>query len=262
MSHRVVKFITALFCAAWVAVASPLCAQAMPQQGESFATPTWRDLVETFVLSQGIDINNPKVADDYAKLAYCSIYKKKYTDDFEWNKIRSQIINRVNQKRDYFRVQYQLEGTLYLGRYDFQTQQFPFIKDSAMVHVGSFLALGGEDVTKFAYRLCSDKDLSKFFPTNYLFVINMPLTFKGLKVSQDQAQVLLDKMAAMGNSDRRIYARFRYRVQTVEKKILTPQNISTFDAKNGPGVFHGELVSLDLFLDRAMTKFYMNIPVK
>jgi hypothetical protein len=228
-------------------------------QGESFATPTYRDVVQAFLLMQGLDISNNKVADEYAKLSYCTLYQQKFHNDFAWNKIRAELINRAMQKHDYYRVQYQLEGTLYLGRFNFETQQFPLVKKSQLNHVGSFMAI---DFTSRGlarpYRLCST-DYSVIFPGRYVFEINQPFTLLGLKVSQDEAKGLLDKMASLGNADRRLYIRFRYRAQTVDK--LDPF-AKDYDPRAAHGIFHGELTNVDLFLDHDMTKFYKSIPLK
>ncbi|MBI1216877.1 MAG: DUF4852 domain-containing protein [Alphaproteobacteria bacterium] len=234
-------------------------AESGPGQGESFSPPTYRDLVQTFLMMQGLDINKDKIADEYAKLSYCSLYKKKFHNDFSWNKIRSELITRVNQKRDYYRVQYQLEGTIYLGRFNFENQQFPLIKDSAINHIGALIATDPRSPDSLPYRLCGDHDFSSVFPYQYIFELNRPFSLKALKVSQDEAKALLDKLASLGDTDRRLYVRFRYRIQTVDK--IDPFG-KGFDIRGARGSFHGELTSVDLFLDHDMTKFYMRLPLK
>src|SRR4051812_23800559 len=119
---RYVLFILAALTFAGLATPAQAITAYNGENGEAFAEPTFRDLSMMLLMLDGVDINNPKVADDYAKMQFCGLYKDKFRNDFEWNKVRLQIINRVLSKKDYYRLQYELDGTINLDRYNFDTQ--------------------------------------------------------------------------------------------------------------------------------------------
>ncbi|TAL40318.1 MAG: DUF4852 domain-containing protein [Alphaproteobacteria bacterium] len=228
------------------------------ETGEAFAEPTFRDLSMMLLMLDGIDVNNPKVADDYAKMNFCGIYKDKYRNDFEWNKVRQQITNRIASKKDYYRLQYELDGTINLDRYNFDTQDFPLTTRTAMVRVGSMILYDTStalDNPKGRNRfLCIDDTATRVFPGVYLFVLTQPLTFDRLKLPMDEAKALLERFSSTKNNDRRLYVRFRIRITGISRVHVTQGANVAVDVK-------GDVVSLDVFLDSAMTKFMTSINI-
>lgn len=230
-------------------------------KGESYADPTYKELVQTLVMMDGIDITDPLVANDYAKLMFCDLWKANSKNDFDWQKIRQQIVSRVTQHRDYYRIQYQLGGTIFLNVYNFETQDFPFKPESALVRVGSMALL---DITQIGERekgikkLCGDQELSVSFPVNYTSQMHQPLTFDRLKIPMDEAKQLLDKMAAMKNTDRRLYVRFRFRLQSLINKMPPPP----VNLRRNRAMFVSELSQIDVFLDKDMTKFVTTVYIR
>jgi hypothetical protein len=228
------------------------------ETGEAFAEPTFRDLTMMLIMLDGVDINNPRVADDYAKMNFCGIYKEKYRNDFEWNKVRQQITNRILSKKDYYRLQYELDGTINLDRYNFDTQDFPLTAKTAMVRVGSMIlydTTAANDNPKGRSRLlCNDDVLTRLFPGMYMFILTQPLTFDRLKLPMDEAKALLDRFSSTKNNDRRLYVRFRMRVTGIARVHSNQADNVAVDVK-------GDVVSLDVFLDSAMTKFMTSINI-
>lgn len=228
-------------------------------KGEAFAVPTFRELSQMLVMMGGLDIQNPKIADEYAKLMYCGLYHDKFKNDFEWNKIRQQIVNRVGSKKEYYRIQYQMSGTLYLDRYNFETQDFPLGKQSAMTRVGSMIlydawsAATGEDPRN--RWLCRDLTASWIFPASYTFQLNQPLTIDRLKLPVDEAKVLLDRMTQQKNSDRRLYLRIRVRVMGIDRLAGPRDRVAYVYLK-------GEVTNVDIFLDYDMTKYLTSVTIK
>jgi len=242
-------------------------ATAQNDMGESYAIPTFRELTQTLFMMDGLDIGEPVLAQEYAKLMYCGLWKENNKNDFDWNKIRQMITNRVMSKKDYYRIQYEVGGTIFLGTYNFETQDFPFTKASALTRVGSMMLLGlpvgrrgpqpGDPMP-----LCTDTDLSPYLPPSYILIMNQPLTFDRLKIPMDEARILLDKMTAAHNMDRRLYVRFRFRVQSVDKVVFVDQKKKQIDLRTTKGQLHGELTQADVFLDSDMTKWLASVPLK
>lgn len=226
------------------------------EKGESYAVPTFRDMVQTVVMMGGLDINDPKVADEYAKLFYCAMYAEKFKDDFEWNKIRQKMISKVSSKTDYYRVLYEIPSAVYLGRYEFESQSFPFVKDTGLLNVGAMalLDLPYQEIKP----ICLDRGKSEIFSYSYFLELAQPLTFDRLKIPPDGAQKLLDKIQQIVPSkspDRRLYVRFRVRVISA----------GDIDVKKGLNVrsnLRGEVTAIDIFYDKDMTKQFASIEVK
>ena len=230
-------------------------------KGEAYAEPTYKELTQTLVMMDGIDITDPIVANDYAKLLFCDLYRTNSKNDFDWQKIRQQIVSRVTQHKDYYRIQYQLGGTIFLNVYNFETQDFPFKPESALTRVGSMSLLDITqigDSTKGIKKLCGDQELSPSFPINYTAQMHQPLTFDRLKIPMDEAKQLLDKMAAVKNTDRRLYVRFRFRLQSLIAKMPPPP----VNLRRNRAMFVSELSQIDVFLDKDMTKFVTTVYIR
>lgn len=219
------RFMIAVMCyLAFSFAVSDMAKAATPQNdmGESYAAPTFRELSQTFVMMDGMDISDPIISQEYAKLMYCDLWKENSKNDFDWNKIRQMISNRVMSKKDYYRIQFEVGGTIFLGTYNFETQDFPFTKQSSLTRVGSMMLLAPNTGRRGPQPgdpmpLCTDTDMSPYMPIYYILIMNQPLTFDRLKIPMDEAKILLDKMTAARNLDRRLYVRFRFRVQSVDK---------------------------------------------
>jgi len=227
--------------------------------GEAYAEPTFRDLTQMLILMGGVNIEDNKVIDEYAKMNYCDVYEEKFYDDFEWSQFRTLLIQKVQSKKDYFRNLYQISGVVYLGRYNFDTQDFPFVKGSALVNVGSLqlFDLNRNDLGADKIRtLCHDKKMSELLPDHFVFEINQPLTFDRLKLPVEEAKHLLERMARTKNDERQLFVRFRMRVISV-----TPIPSSRLDM--GTVVrLRGELTAIDIFLDRDLTQPFATVEVK
>lgn len=242
--------------------ASPGTATTPVNMGESFAKPTFQELTHTMMMLGGMDVSEPRITEEYAKLMFCDLWRQNHNNDFNWQKIRDLVISRAQSKKDYYRIQYQMEGPVQLGKYDFNTQDFPLTADTALNRVGSIVLLEYDihaqraAMEKGVHPLCDDTAVSSVFPTKYVFFMNQPFTFDRLKMDKDDAKQLLDKMDAAKNVGRQLYVRFRFRVQSVERldsaKIDPQARVS----------MHGELASADVFLDYAMTKYLTSVPIK
>ncbi len=230
-------------------------------KGEAFADPTYKELTQTLVMMDGVDITDPLVANGYAKMMFCDLWKTNSKNDFDWQKIRQQIVSRVTQHKDYYRIQYQLGGTIFLNVYNFETQDFPFKPESALTRVGSMSLLDISflaDKEKGIKKLCGDTELSVVFPVNFTAQMHQPLTFDRLKIPMDEAKQLLDKMAAMKNTDRRLYVRFRFRLQSLISKMPPPP----INLRRTRAMFVSELSQIDVFLDKDMTKFVTTVFIR
>jgi hypothetical protein len=211
--------------------------------GEGYADTTFKELSQTMLLLGGLDIKDPKVADEYARLAYCGLYRQNFKNDFEWEKIRSQIIARVLEKKEYYRILYETTGVFNLGRYDSESHAFPFSPDTAMVNVGSIVLLSRLDYMPY----CGLNGPSAVFSSDVRLTLSQPLTVSSLKFPQEGAEKLLARMAAMDNQDRQLYGRIRFRLTDARAVFDRWGRIQRSELQ-------GDITAVDFFLDGEMTK--------
>lgn len=218
--------------------------------GEGYAPATFKELSQTLLMMGGLDIKDPKVVDEYAKLAYCTLYQKNFRDDFEWNKNRSAITARVLEKKEYYRISYETAGVFNLDRYDSASQSFPFTAGTAMVNVGSIALLASSVYRPF----CGMEGTSAFFAPDVVLLPNKPLTVSGLRFPEAEAQKILAKMAETGNTDRQLYGRIRFRV--TDAKMI-------FDRRGRAqrSELRGDITAVDFFLDADMTQYLSSAPL-
>jgi hypothetical protein len=216
---------------------------AAPEVGEGYARPTFAELVQTLILLNGFDINDPKVADEYMRLVYCDLYRRNFGNDVMWDKIKNQVLVRTLKKREYFRVRYEVVGIFKLGRYDFKTEFFPISDKTAITNVGSVsLYTPGEQSLD-----CGGNNLSSMFPQNVVLELNEPLTVKGFHVAQKNVEKMMVRIQEAGNPNRQVYGRIRVFVTDAKGPDVSKANYNQV-------VLNGRVVSVDFFIDPQLTK--------
>jgi hypothetical protein len=234
-------------------------AGAFTEAGEAYVNPTFAELTQTTILLGGMDVNSPGVLDEYIKLMYCQLYKDNYSNDFAWHEIQKQILSRINSKKEYYRSLFQLGGVIILGQYDFKNKQFPLEKYTAFQNVGYMGLFSVSDFKPYCQMFDDTKNViptgESVFSKQINIVLSEPFNMTGLKVTPEQAQKILDMFTKLRTTDRKLYIRFRFRVQSV----ANASKQGNFYVKTD---LSGEIVSIDLFYDKEMTKWYMNLPLR
>jgi hypothetical protein len=253
-------FVVFVLCLGLLTAARP--AGAFTDAGEAYVYPTFSELTQATILLGGMDIRDTNVLDEYIKLMYCDLYKDNYKNDFSWHGIEKQILSRVTTRKEYFRSLFQLGGVIQLGQYDFNEHQYPLREGTAFQHVGYMSLFTPDDFKpycQFADPITGEGHASYggVFSKNINIALSEPFTFAGIKMTQQEAEKLFGMMQKMGTEkDRKLYIRFRFRIQGVA------------DAKRDPKgtywqtVLNGEIISIDLFYDKEMTKWMMNVPLR
>ncbi len=231
------------------------------EEGEAYGIPQLRDLVQTAIMMDALDIFDLKVVDEYAKLFYCELYQQKFKNDFEWNNIRQDITARITGKKEYYRILYQYVVPVYLGRYNFDTQDFPFKRQTAMIGIGA-MELLSSSATKQAQQniACFPQGkVQKSFPQNYMVKLSEALTLDRLKIPVATSEKFLAKMQAVNNIDRLVYLRFRVKLSAARKIKSSGKEVGA--GFSGTGYFLGNITSIDVFLDEGLTQFVVNVPL-
>lgn len=231
--------------------------------GEGYAVPTFREIVQTFTLMGGLDSGSEGVIDEYMNIVYCDVFLESYSNDFEWNKIRRNMQLRIQEKKENYRLLYEIIGPVTIGRYDFEEQSFPLVGETALENVGVLSVYRYTPATPLCGR--SGTQELKYYPFEYFIELNRPLNINNIKVAMDEAEALLKKIVEYngepdGNSvavptsiKRQIYIRFRVRVS--EALGVTGRDVGR------KAVMRAQLQSIDFFIDREATMHIANIPI-
>jgi len=215
----------------------------MTDVGEGYARPTFAELIQTLILLNGFDINEPKIADEYMRIVYCDLYRRNFGNDVIWDKIKNQVIVRALKKREYFRVRYEVIGIFNLGRYDFKNEFFPISDKTSISNVGSVsLYSPGEQSLD-----CGGNNLSSMFPQNVVLELNEPLTVRGFHVPHQNVEKMMVRIQEAGNPNRQVYGRIRVFVTDAKGPDMSKSNYSQI-------VLNGRVVSVDFFIDPFLTK--------
>ncbi len=250
------KRIILTFLMALTLMSHQVSAASMQQKdiGEAYALPVFRELAQTLILLGGLDVNDPKVIQEYAKLIYCEVYKEKFKSDFEWNNVKREITSRLLEKKEMYRLRYEIHGKVKLDRYNFEGQYFPLDKKSKLTNVGTMVLMEAEEVPT-----CDQTPNIGIIPPFYYILLSQPLTIDSLKMPMDEAEKFLAKMDELKINDRSLFIRFRFKI--VEVARVSANNVVVDDVRNIRADFLGKIMQIDFFFDREMTKWAASIPV-
>lgn len=176
-----------------------------PAHAEDYAKPDWTNLLRTLVRFNALNINDDTTLDEYAAVSECDLYKVLYKDDFKWNKVRAAIRESIGQNLSTFPTSYAYQTELQLDRYDFQDKLFRLTAKTTLHNVNTFR------IYKVEGESC-DNVKTKLIPTAFRAVLDTPVFFDGLPLSQPDAEALLQQMKLDKNSDRVVNAVFKMRV--------------------------------------------------
>jgi Domain of unknown function (DUF4852) len=229
--------------------------------GEAFVYPTYIELTQAVVMmAGGVDLARDDLVDDYIKLMYCDIYRENYRDDFAWHTVRNKLAEKIRSRRERFRALYQIGGVIELGRYDFAQQQFPLIKNTAFQNVGKMVLFSSYNFQKYCPIVDPDSQIEYkqdgLFPKDVNIILNEPINFTALRATPQEAEKLMAEIARDSvGSERKAYIRFRFRLQGIQRVQTSKSALLRTD-------FSGEIVSIDLFYDKEMTKFLARVPMR
>lgn len=222
--------------------------------GEAYAKPSYKELAQTLVLMNGLDINKPEVVEEYAKMFYCDLYQEKFSSDFEWNKLKQQIISRVLEKKDMFRLQYEIADSVKFERYDFEGQFFPLDRESKLENVGALMVLDEKGFEPY----CNQTDYQTVLPSVIYIQLTQPLNVEHIRMPMDEAEKFLGALESMKVKDRTVYIRFRVKIVEVASvsagKYFRREITERAD-------FLGKVTQIDFFYDREMTKWIGSAPL-
>ncbi len=152
----------------------------LPAHAQFFAEPTLVNLLRGLMRFQAVDIQQNQIIDFYARTADCDLFKKKFDNEFEWEKVRQATREGVRQSVGGFPTAFKYETTMQLDRYDFSRGIYPFFsKDrETRFDVNSFTVSAKDEPT------CGRDSSRAPIPLEFKFVTGKTVKMDGLSLSE------------------------------------------------------------------------------
>lgn len=224
-----------------------------------YIEPTVQNISKLLWKNNVLNISNDTTIDNFLLINECDIYKKFYTDDFEWMRIREAGRDMLKEKKDSFSNKFKMIIPIDLGRYDTKRKGFPLINKTAFKDLRR-IEIGGNSNGR---RLCNeDSDLIEHYVKNLILILNKPFTYDFVKLDEHMAQALIirqkyetakrPKEIKSKRYDRLAFARVRI--------TFTKHHGTTKGRDNYPiGVMFGRLDGIDIFEDAAEKRMLTSI---
>ncbi|MGB4100853.1 MAG: DUF4852 domain-containing protein [Alphaproteobacteria bacterium] len=225
---------------------------------EEYIEPTPLALTQSMFRFGALDINNDLIIDDYAKIAECDLFTAFHNDDFRWQKIRAGLRTKIRNEVVTYPTSYYVVGKLYLDRYDFKNKTFKINNDQITTnpHVSSFNSFTLHNAVSSA---CNNNAL-KVLPMIYHAVLETQMRVPGFVMGESDANALLSRMNASGNTARKIYVKFNLSIVYADKvqidysKMDLWNNTMSWVGKTGSVRMYSRLESIEYFEDSERTK--------
>lgn len=228
-----------------------------PAGAETYAKPTYENLLQSLIRMGALNITDDSVIDDYAAITECKLHASFFKDDFKWNRVRQAMRQSIKQNVATYPTGFAYDVELQLDRYDFKEQLFKFKDRATVKNVNAFILFSTEG------RDCADKKIS-VLPKSFRAVLNEPIYFTGLPLTESDAKALLTRLETNGNRDRIVYSRFNLRI-TYVPPLRRPDNapagvlVPLQQEKSDSAVrLDARLDSLEVYEDAEHTKLIYN----
>lgn len=227
---------------------------AFAEIGTGYLSANYNSLVTTFLLSLPDDEREPRYIDGYSRLFECPLVMEHYNNEFEWQKIRDIINTKIDRlDREYFSY-YEFGGSVELEQYNFDKQAFPVNRRSELIGVRLFNVFRYSTETQRGAKNCAqaftkhEQFISYHIPSIFSVKILSPITFKELPMEPQKAKAFAQYAEKNTKKQtRKIYIRFRIKLDSLA-------DIRKWGGQE-EAIFHGELYSADIFLDKNFTRY-------
>lgn len=233
-----------VFCAA--PVCDVLAQEVSPVQKKSettYKTPYLEGMVDLLFSNGFVDPNDAEQLRDYVLVKDCDLFKRYFTDDFMWNKIRNRIIADSKTLQNHVDNRYVLDVRFWVTRYNFNTKAFDIRPDSQLDNVNLltlYTASNGVACSKA-------KGIERFnkLPSQYQLRLDTPLSLYRIPMAENMGRKILAAMdkTKLPNEAHRILYGMVY---------LTVDSVMGTDGNQA--VLLGRVDKLEFYLDQARTR--------
>jgi hypothetical protein len=243
---------------------TPTYAEDTPTDPSPYIKPTWPDFVNMLISFNALNFkDDTKLLDEYIMLNHCDWYTDSHNDEFQWQKIRNNVLSVITKAPTNAMIKMRYQSTVHLDKYDFDDKIFHFTKNGNIDHVNAFL------ITNSNQYVCDNTTL-EVLPHNFRVVLNKPIILSGLPMDQETGEALLKSMELTKNKDRTVFIKFNMRIVNIQSigkyEQRNKDNKITYYYLQGrfppdPTQLDGELDSAEFYADPEMTiKIYTYTP--
>lgn len=203
-----------------------------------------QNISQLYWLKEVLDLANDKAIDNFVMINECEFYKKYYTSDFKWGKIRETVRATLAEKKENFSDKFKIIIPIDLGRYDVKKQGFPVINDSAISDMRRVEVGGNEE------RICGESFEIEFYPRSVFLILSEPFNYKFVPIDEHLAQAyIIRSNEVFGNRprelrgkafDRLAYARIRMSFSEYQSNIKQRYRADA-------AVMYGKIDGIDVF---------------
>ncbi len=251
MQQKVIIAITIMTMSLFLMISVIRPAYSLEKLGSGYVTANYFSLTTLLLASYQNNERPLYLTDGYAHIFYCNLVKSKFTDEFEWEKIREIINSEIDKIDKEYYKSFEVSSVVYIGKYDFETNSFPLLENSQINNVGflSIYSLSIPNSTEMAcydYVLKKDKTLIEIIPNIFVIKLPAPLTINRIRVTPEKAKYLVRLLSKKKLKNRKLYIRFRL-------NIIGLDSVKRTNWGGDKVTFNGKLDAIDIFVDPEMT---------
>jgi hypothetical protein len=223
-------------------------------EATEFEKPTAASLTKLLIRFGAINPREDDVLNDYAMVSECKLFDYFYHDDFKWHDVQAALRKSIRENVNVFPTGFAYDGAMKLSRYDFRTGLFRFDQETPRTMANTFtVVVPGDQMYCKGMRI-------KWLPIVYRFVLDQPVRFDGIPLTESDAERLVKRMEESRNKERIIFVRFNIRVVYVtplsRKKESTGQYSGRFSQGENQSTIRldSRLDSIEYYEDEAKTR--------
>jgi hypothetical protein len=213
----------------------------------NYVTATQKSIADLTWRYNFHDMNSNAIIDEYIMLKNCGLYDAYINEDFEWQRIRKGLRNKLKKESASFPDRFEINALIPIGRYDFDLGAFHIQEDAKLDNAGAIILPFDEKLD----QKCATKIVgSDLFPRFVKFIADNRFSMTHIPVARDKAQSLIAtirKYRYEGYENQRVLpVRFRIKVNSIEdyrKKVIASELI-----------LRGQLDEIVFFQDPNMTQ--------
>ena len=205
---------------------------------------TFQNLINLYWVMGKIEGYPDKYLDSYLRVTECSIYKRFYENDVEWEKIQDATVNHLKNLKETFGQRIYFTIPLKLERYNADKQAFELTRNTMMVEMRR-LHLDIENVVP--REICEKRGVgfTQLYPFKLILDLDSELDLREISLDEEDAEKLVNSQTFKEN-ERTLFLKLYARLISYQKE----------DSKQhtGASLFWAQIEKADLFLDRNLIK--------
>lgn len=215
---------------------------------DGYIKPDLVNISRLYWKKNALELSNNEAIDNFLRINECDIYKKFYTDDFEWLRVREAARELIKESKETFGHKFKIIVPIDLGRYDQLRKGFPLINKTAFKDLRR-VEIGGNS---YSEEICGKDGVIEHYPRNLILILNKPFTFDFIRldehiaqsyiVRQKYQQTIRPRELQNKSYDRLAYARIRITFSEYQGITKGRDNMPL-------GIMFGKLDGIDIFED-------------